>query len=199
MEAKQIREAVYLLIGAGFVAFGAAFAVYLGVRAENPALWAAAAAHTYPFFGATGTLVLLLTSFFLMLALWSAKNNIEGERERAITQYINLAFMFGASYIIAKYLEVTRFEANGLLPGQYFSDQLLGVANGHLFVAAHVFVTAVHALFVLGLLALILKVRKDLDALRRDGDLLPLETTGYYAHFVTIVSLFMLPILYLSR
>lgn len=155
---------------------------YVVLRSTLPAevVHAAQAELSRPI-GAFNTLVLIVSSLTMALAVHAAK---VGDLAR-LRQFLLFTILLGATFLGVKwFLEYTVKFSHGIYP------------STNVFWAAYFTMTGFHALHVLGGLA----VLGGLLALSHrwvEGYDLPVECTGLYWHFVDIVWIFLFPILYL--
>jgi cytochrome c oxidase subunit 3 len=153
--------------------------------------------------GGINTVVLLVSSLFMVLAVHSAKL---GDRRR-LCVYLALTALLGIAFLCFKAVEYYGDYKENLIPGWRFDDQEWVTKEGlkpeqvpqvKLFLLFYWTMTGLHGLHVIiGILVvlvmLILAWRGRFSAAYYS----PVDVTGLYWHFVDTVWIFLLPMLYL--
>jgi cytochrome c oxidase subunit III len=177
--------------------FGGMFLAYTVYRGAFPMVFAVASSSLDVILGAANTVVLLCSSFTMVLAVRAAQL---GQR-RAIIVFLILTLLLGGVFLGVKAYEWRdKFEEHHI-PGATF--HLEGVApdqQGHaqLFFSLYFAMTGLHALHMVigaGILTfLILETRKG----KYTADYMtPVDVAGLYWHFVDIIWIYLFPLLYL--
>jgi cytochrome c oxidase subunit 3 len=175
--------------------FGGLFTGYTVYRVTYPAAFAEGSRHLYMWIGATNTAVLLISSFFVALAIHAATS---GER-KAIVRYLILTVLLGVTFLGFKTLEYYLDYRARVIPHFNFNAaEYTQPKHAELFFIFYFIMTALHAIHVtVGVCVLIvmavLAARGHFTPDRHNG----LEMAGLYWHFVDIVWIFLLPLLYL--
>jgi cytochrome c oxidase subunit III len=153
--------------------------------------------------GGTNTIVLLVSSLFMVLAVHYAKLG----KQRQIIIYLTLTALLGISFLCFKGLEYYIDYRDNLIPGWKFDDREWVERDGlrpedvphvKLFLMFYWVMTGTHAVHVtIGIGAVIVMI-----VLARRGHFSPdyyspVDVTGLYWHFVDTVWIFLLPMLYL--
>jgi cytochrome c oxidase subunit III len=153
--------------------------------------------------GGTNTVVLLVSSLFMVLAVHYAAH---GDRKRLV-RYLTLTALLGLCFLCLKGLEYYLDWRDNLIPGWRFDDNEWvtkehlrpeQVPHVQLFLLFYWIMTGLHALHVtLGILAV-----ATMAILARRGVFTaayysPVDVTALYWHFVDVVWIFLLPTLYL--
>jgi cytochrome c oxidase subunit 3 len=153
--------------------------------------------------GGANTVVLLVSSLFMALAIHSAKHG----RQRRVLWFLALTAALGLVFLVLKALEYYIDYREYLIPGWRFKpdewvtrDRLRPdqVPHVQLFLLFYWIMTGIHALhMIIGIGAVLV-----MAVLTRRGHFSPeyyspLDVTGLYWHFVDTVWIFLLPMLYL--
>jgi cytochrome c oxidase subunit 3 len=206
---EQQREAgtlgMWVFLVTEIMFFGAMFFAYTLYRTEYPEAFASASNHLSLPLGAINTVVLILSSFTMALAVYSAQT---GKRRGQII-CLALTLVLGLTFLGIKAVEyhekyVDRLIPGRLIPGRPFdpgSVHLLPGAspkNIEMFYWIYFAMTGMHAVHMIigvGLLLVILfftwRGRYGPEYHN------PVEISGLYWHFVDIVWIFLFPLLYL--
>jgi cytochrome c oxidase subunit III len=174
--------------------FGGMFAAYAYCRFLYPAGFAEGSRHMELALGGTNTAVLIVSSLTIALAVHAAQN---GER-KAFKRYLGLTIVLGLVFLAVKGLEYWHHAADHLVPGAAFVFEGPLRSQVELFFFFYFVMTGIHALHLTIAVCLVAW----LLALARRGHFTPeahnpVEVVGLYWHFVDIVWLFLLPLLYL--
>ena len=208
---EQQREAgtlgMWVFLVTEIMFFGGMFLAYTLYRYKYPEAFAAASNHLDIRLGAINTVVLIISSFTMAMAVFSTQI---GKRRNSII-FIVMTMALGLAFLVIKAFEyhskyVDNLIPGTLIPGRPFNPNLhemhwpAGVAPGNLqmFYVIYFAMTGMHALHMLiglGILTVILimawrgRFSPEYHA--------PVEISGLYWHFVDIVWIFLFPLLYL--
>jgi cytochrome c oxidase subunit 3 len=206
---EQQREAgnigMWVFLVQEIMFFGGLFMAYSLYRAKYPQAFAAASNHLNITLGATNTVVLILSSLTMALAVYFAQTG----KRRAQVLLLCATLALGATFLVIKGFEYADKFHDGLVPvaGMFHPDQHLvaewaaagaPVQNVQLFYWIYFAMTGLHALHMIvgiGIIAyLIFYARKGRFTPEYHS---PVEISGLYWHFVDIVWIFLFPLLYL--
>ncbi len=193
IEASTLGMWVFLVTEIMF--FGGLFTAYLVYRHANPEGFAEASHHLNVFWGTVNTLVLIISSLTMALAVRSAQISAPAKTQVA---WIGATMLLGATFLGVKAIEYTDKFTHHLVPGPNFHWEGKHPAAAEIFYSLYFCMTGLHALLMiigLGIMTVIA-----IMAWRRqfDGDYYtPVEVAGLYWHFVDIVWIFLFPLLYL--
>ena len=172
--------------------FGGLFGGYAVYRFLYPEAFAEAASHLYVSIASVNTAVLLISSFCVVLAVHASR---DGRIVRA-SRWLFLAAALGFAFLALKGIEYALDAREGLVPGPGFaSSHFQRPEQVQLFFVIYFVMTGLHAVHVtagIGVLA-VLAMRMQ-RGWRNDN---AVETAGLYWHFVDLVWIFLLPLLYL--
>ncbi len=177
--------------------FGGLFMAYVLYRIKYTAAFIAASHHLDVTLGTINTVVLISSSFTVVLAVHAAEQG----KKRATSIYLVLTLLLGFVFLGIKAHEYHHKYVEHLIPGPSF--HLEGAAQhaakgGQIFFILYFAMTGMHALHMIigaGIFGWLLyvnekgKIDKAYNA--------PVEVCGLYWHFVDIVWIFLFPLLYL--
>jgi cytochrome c oxidase subunit 3 len=172
--------------------FGGLFLVYAIFRAKYSADFHTAASELNAFIGTVNTVVLLVSSMTVAMALTAVQ---KGDRRLALF-LIFLTLILAAVFMVNKYFEwAHKFEYN-LYPG---SEVLKNLPRGELlFFGLYYMMTGLHALHVvIGMILLTVTVVKIKSGAVNSERFLMLENSALYWHLVDLIWIFLFPLLYL--
>jgi cytochrome c oxidase subunit III len=179
--------------------FGGLFLTYTVYRVLYSAEFAAASEHLNIVFGGVNTIVLLTSSLTMALAVYWAQ---QGLRDRLAWGLI-LTGVLGTVFLVIKAFEYHGDYMENLMPGLAFYDDEwtqhgLRPERVKMFLVIYYIMTGLHAVHLLiGILLMAI-----LALMARRGAFTPtyyypVEVGGLYWHFVDVVWVFLLPLLYL--
>jgi cytochrome c oxidase subunit III len=216
---EQQREAgtlgMWVFLVTEIMFFGGMFLAYTLYRYQFPAAFASASNHLDIKLGAINTVVLIVSSFTMAMAVYSTQVG----KQRGTILCLILTMVLGATFLGIKAVEYHDKYRDNLIPGQLipghrFSPAVAGpgdtdehklhlvegatVRNVELFYWIYFAMTGMHALHMvigLGIMTVLLimawrgRFSPEYHA--------PVEVSGLYWHFVDIVWIFLFPLLYL--
>lgn len=172
--------------------FGGLFLVYAIFRAKYSADFHTGAAELNAFIGTVNTVVLLVSSMTVAMALTAVQ---KGDRRLALF-LVFLTLVLAAVFMVNKYFEwAHKFEYN-LFPG---SEVLKNLPRGELlFFGLYYMMTGLHALHVIiGMILLTVNIVKIKSGAVNSERFLMLENSALYWHLVDLIWIFLFPLLYL--
>ncbi len=182
--------------------FGTLFLGLAAYRFLYPEAFDAASEKLNWIIGGINTVVLLVSSCFIVLAVHYAK---EGERRRVVT-FLYLTALLGGVFLCLKGYEYYTDYRDNLIPGSRFVDAEW-VAEGlrpddvphvKLFLLFYWIMTGFHALHVtIGVAVVVVMAELARWGYFNAAYYSPVDVTALYWHFVDIVWIFLLPMLYL--
>lgn len=205
----QQREAgtlgMWVFLVTEIMFFGGMFFAYTLYRSKYPLEFASASNHLDLTLGTVNTAVLILSSFTMALAVYSAQ---VGNRRNQIISLI-LTILLGLTFLGIKAVEYYDKYRDHLIPGRLIPGNPFSPADVHLLPGAnpqkiemfywiYFAMTGMHAIHMIigvGVLSVILYF----SARGKYGPEYhnPVEVSGLYWHFVDIIWIFLFPLLYL--
>ena len=202
-QSETARLGIWLFLATEVMFFGALFLTAGIYRYQYAEAFEHASARLNWQIGAVNTLVLLVSSFTMVMAVHHSRH---GNR-RPLVRYLLLTAAFGAVFLVLKGVEYYLDYRENLIPGWRFepSDWIGGaglmpeqVPQVKLFLVMYFTMTMIHAIHLtIGIgLMLILAVLAARGRFTSDYNS-PIDVAGLYWHFVDVVWIFLLPMLYL--
>jgi len=185
------RTALWILISGEIVIFGGGLAAYLLYRARFPE-WAAMADVTNAWLGGLNTLVLLTSSFFVVMAHAAAvKKDLN-----KMTMFMSLTIICAIGFLVVKSFEwVPKISSGVTISGS--SEMIDLIHHGINYFSFYYFLTGLHALHVvIGGLALVIVT---IGCRSTGKNLHRVEMGGLYWHFVDIIWIFLFPMFYIGK
>lgn len=218
----QQREAdrlgMWIFLATELLLFGGLFTGYFAYRAWYAYDFEAASRHLNVLIGAINTVVLLASSLTMALAVHAARSPSpyplprggEGrvrESGRRLPLFLALTALLGLAFLVFKAVEYYTDYRDNLVPGTSHFDPAewtsleppVNPARVQLFLMFYYIMTGIHAVHLtvgIGLVGWLL-ARAVRGPIPPEG-YAPVEVIGLYWHFVDIVWIFLLPLLYLS-
>jgi len=174
--------------------FGGLFCFYSIYRSWNPEVFHNAHKFLNVWLGATNTVVLIVSSLTMALAIRSMQL---GHRKQTIAFLISTV-MLASTFMVIKYFEYSHKFHEGQLPGKWYTFQGVQGTNPHIFFSAYFLMTGLHGIHVLGGIGLIIwLIIRTARGNFSPEYYTPIEMTGLYWHLVDLIWIFLFPLFYL--
>lgn len=185
---------MWLFLVTEILLFGGLFVGYGIMQSLHPEAFVAAHHHLDRTLGSLNTVVLLISSFTMVMAVHSAKHG----RRKALIVFLLLTLMCAGVFLGVKYVEYSHKFHEGLLPGKYYSHHGDTVPGQFMFFSFYFMMTGLHGIHILGgmgVIAWVLRraIRKDFSA----AYYTPVDLAGLYWHLVDLIWIYLFPLLYL--
>jgi nitric oxide reductase NorE protein len=178
---------VWVLIFGDMLAFAALFGVFMYYQRANPVVFDQSRTHLEIWRGVLNTLLLLTSSYFVVLALSAFRNGPHGKASRLLVA----AFTCGGGFVINKVLEYRTETAGGNTP------------TTNLFYTFFYTMTGIHLVhLVIGMcgLGVMWRVAQRAENSGRNPDKpVLMEVCAVYWHMVDLLWVIIFPLLYLMR
>jgi cytochrome c oxidase subunit 3 len=197
-EASSLGMWIFLVTEVLF--FGGMFLAYSIYRETYRAAFEGASNLLDLRLGATNTVVLIVSSLTMALAVWASQQG----RKNLIALFLVLTMILGTAFLGIKFVEYKQKFEHHEVPGPHFVVPLNEETHqplprqSEMFFSLYFCMTGLHAAHMiigLGLLTwLLLKTRRNEFTVRYNT---PVDMVGLYWHFVDIIWIFLFPLLYL--
>jgi cytochrome c oxidase subunit III len=175
--------------------FGAAFTLYAAYRVFYPEAFAEGSNHLDLAIGGINTVVLIVSSLMMALAVQRAQM---GSGRITIALLLLLTAGLGTVFLGLKGYEYYLHVVNHEIPGVDFHFEGPLAQQVELFFFLYFAMTGVHAIhLIIGISLVGVMIVRSMLGHFTPASYTPLELTGLYWHFVDIVWVFLLPLLYL--
>jgi cytochrome c oxidase subunit 3 len=187
---------MWIFLATELMFFGGMFAAYTLYRHLYPQEFAAASNHLNLVFGSVNTVVLLTSSLTMAFAVHAARH----DQRTWLLRYLALTALLGTLFLVIKGFEYRADYVEGLVPGLRFHDEEWERPGGvKLFLLIYFTMTGVHAVHLIigiGLVAVI--AFRAWQGRYSPRYFTPVDVTGLYWHFVDVIWIFLLPLLYMA-
>ena len=174
------RLGVWWVVASEIVIFGGLLMSYLMLRLKHGETWSEDAAMTNTELGLLNTVVLLTSSYFIVMAHQAA---LKDHRQKAFN-YIWATIGCGAIFMCVKYVEYTGKFAHGISittsPFFSFYFTATGLHGFHVFCG----------MIIMGIISFHVKKGHETERV---------EYIGIYWHFVDVIWIFLFPLLYIAK
>ena len=185
---------MWLFLVTEVMLFGVLFAGYGLFNYMYPEMFREAHHHLNKVMGGINTIVLLVSSLTMALAIAYTQRDQIGKAKVNLIITLFCAMMF----LVIKYFEYSEKIHHGILPGNFFHAEGFKAANVPLFYSFYFVMTGLHGLHVLIGMALIgwiyVRLGKGHFNSRKFA---AVEFVGLYWHIVDLIWIFLFPLLYL--
>jgi cytochrome c oxidase subunit 3 len=190
LEASTLGMWVFLVTEVMF--FGGLFAAYMVYRNMYPEAWVHASHELNWQLGGLNTMVLIVSSLTMALAVRAA---MLGDRGQQVVN-LTLTILLGCVFLVVKYFEYKAKFEHHLVPGPHFNPEL--PLGSQIFFSLYFVMTGIHAAhMVIGIVMMAIILRMAAKGAFTPEYFAPVEVAGLYWHFVDIVWIFLFPLLYL--
>lgn len=180
-DAPAVEDGIWIFVFADMCMFAMFFLAYLMERNAQQAMYIASQAKLDQTLGTINTLILLLSSWFVVLAVKALKKNLQ----QAASVFIGLAFFCGVAFIANKIVEYSAKIQDGIT-----------ILSNDFFMFYYI-LTGIHLAHVVGgmivLLVLFINTRKGKYGA---DNISPVESGGVYWHMVDLLWVFIFPLIY---
>lgn len=191
-EASKIG--MWLFLVTEILMFGGLFVGYGIMHGRHPEAFMAAHHHLDRTMGAINTIVLLVSSFTMVMGVWAAQ---KGDRKKLII-FLTLTLLLAGAFLVVKYFEYSHKFHDGLLPGRFYSHQGDTVPGQFLFFSFYFMMTGLHGIHVvLGMAAITWLLIRASRGHFTAGYYGPVDMVGLYWHLVDLIWIYLFPLLYL--
>jgi cytochrome c oxidase subunit 3 len=190
---------MWIFLATEVMVFGALFTGYTAYRAKYPQEFAAASGELNLTLGAINTVVLLTSSLTMALAVRGAQ---VGQRKLLVNALV-LTALLGTAFLVIKGFEYREDFDKNLVPRLAFQEmewtaEGLNPQQVQLFLLFYYIMTGLHALhLIIGIAIILILAVAAARGQFSPGYYSPVEVGGLYWHFVDVVWIFLLPLLYL--
>ncbi|MGA2434286.1 MAG: cytochrome c oxidase subunit 3 family protein [Bryobacteraceae bacterium] len=195
-QADASRIGMWLFLVTEILLFGGLFVGFALMQSRHPEAFLHAHHHLDRTLGFINTVVLLTSSFTMVLAVRSAQTN---DRRRLIV-FLLLTIVCAGIFLGIKCVEYSHKFHEGLLPGSFYSHRGDPVPGEFMFFSFYFMMTGLHGIHILagmGLMCWLLRraVRGDFSSRYNT----PVDFVGLYWHLVDVIWIYLFPLLYLIR
>ncbi len=186
------RIGMWLFLFTELILFGGLFLLYAVYRYLHPQEFHEAAKELNVVLGAANTLILLTSSFTMVMSISYLG---EGEKKKSLLA-LGLTIALGLAFLVNKYFEWSAKFHHGLYPN---SPELAGRGQGdNLFYGLYYSMTGLHGLHVLvGVVLLSVVLIYIVKDKVTPDNFIVLDNSGLYWHLVDIIWIYLFPLFYL--
>lgn len=173
---------IWTFLATEVLLFGGLFTAYVIFRIKYPQMFYEDHLKLNRVMGAVNTIVLICSSLTVALGIAAIRRG----RQRLLRVYLALTILLAATFLVVKYFEYMEDFTKGLFP------------STDIFFSLYFMMTGLHAVHVTaGVMALTVMLVLAFRGTFSEKYHTPVEVTGLYWHFVDLVWIYLLPLLYL--
>ena len=185
---------MWLFLATEILLFGGLFVGFGLMQGKFPDAFFAAHHHLDKNLGFLNTVVLLISSFTMVMGVHSAKT----EKRTQTMIYLLITLACAAMFLVVKYFEYSHKFHEGLLPGRFYHHHGDTVPNQFIFFSFYFMMTGLHGFHILGGMVAILWVFLKTKAGEFNKTYYtPIDLVGLYWHLVDLIWIYLFPLLYL--
>jgi len=196
-QADTTKIGMWLFLATEVLLFGGLFVGFGLMQARYPREFVEAHHHLQRGFGAFNTIVLLLSSWTMVMGVLSAQTN----QKKKLVIYLTLTIICACMFLGVKYFEYSHKIHDGLLPGHYYHHVGDEIPNSHgyaTFFSFYFMMTGLHGIHILagiGILTWVL-IRAQKGEFSK-AYYTPVDLVGLYWHLVDLIWIYLFPLFYL--
>jgi cytochrome c oxidase subunit III len=190
---------MWLFLATEVLLFGGLFVGFGMMQARYPREFVEAHEHLTRWQGALNTVVLLVSSFTMVLAVDAAKKN---KKDRTVF-FLALTILCACIFLVVKYFEYAHKFEEGWLPGRFYSatgDAIPGSHGYATFFAFYFMMTGLHGFHILaGIVVLTWILMRARRGEFSSAYYTPVDLVGLYWHIVDLIWIYLFPLYYLIQ
>lgn len=185
---------MWLFLATEILLFGGLFVGYGLMQNKFPEAWLSAHHHLDWRLGSVNTIVLLVSSFTMVMGVHAASQN---QRKRLIV-FLTITLLCAATFMVVKFFEYEHKFHDGLLPGMFYHYTGHHEPQERTFFSFYFMMTGLHGFHVLGGMAAIgWLIRRSIRGDFTSKYYTPVDLVGLYWHLVDLIWIYLFPLLYL--
>jgi cytochrome c oxidase subunit 3 len=183
---------MWIFIFTELILFAGLFLVYAVFRAKYNEDFHIASHQLNVFLGAFNTLILLVSSMTMAMAITAVQKN----NKQLALRLLYITLFLAIAFLVNKYFEWGGKISHQLYPG---SDVVMNLKNGQaLYFGLYYIMTGLHAIhIIIGVVLIGIIAKKVKSGSINSTDYVTLENGGLYWHLVDLIWIFLFPLLYL--
>jgi cytochrome c oxidase subunit 3 len=184
---------MWLFLVTEVLLFGGLFVGYGIMQGRYPEAWVAAHHHLQREMGFLNTVVLLFSSFTMVMGVYYASIS----KRSAMLVCLWLTEALAATFLVVKFFEYSHKFHDGLLPGKFFS-YVGGPENQAMFFSFYFLMTGLHGIHILiGMASIGYIIYRGTRGDFSSAYFTPVDVVGLYWHLVDLIWIYLFPLLYL--
>ncbi len=187
---------MWLFLTTEILMFGGLFVGFGLMQGKFPEAFLQAHHHLDKNLGALNTIVLLISSFTMVMAVWAAQHS---KKQLLITMLL-ITLTCAGIFLGVKYFEYSHKFHEGLLPGKFYHHEGDTVPGQFMFFSFYFMMTGLHGIHILGGMVVItwLLIRAMKGEFTANY-YTPVDLVGLYWHLVDLIWIYLFPLLYLIQ
>lgn len=194
-QADASKIGMWLFLVTEVLIFGGLFVGYGMMQNKFPEAWKSAHHHLQRELGALNTVVLLISSFTMVMAVQAAKLN----RRKQLIGNLWVTIICAVTFLGVKYFEYSHKYHEGLLPfKKFYSYEGPQVPGEFHFFSFYFMMTGLHGFHILGgVVVLFWLLKRSYAGDFSNAYYTPVDLVGLYWHLVDLIWIYLFPLLYL--
>lgn len=183
---------MWLFLATEVLLFGGLFVGYGLMQGKFPLDFKSAHHHLDWRMGALNTIVLLVSSYTMVMGVHAAQTSQKGK----LKAYLAITWLCALTFMVVKYFEYSHKIHEGLLPGMFYSYEGPHMTNEFVFFSFYFMMTGLHGFHVLGGMVAIAWLYLKADTFDASY-YTPVDLVGLYWHLVDLIWIYLFPLYYL--
>jgi len=193
-QADTVKIGMWAFLVTEVLLFGGLFVGYGVMHSKFPEAFASAHHHLDRTMGTLNTVVLLVSSWTMVMAVAAARAN----KTKHLIRYLSVTLGLAGVFLVVKFFEYSHKYHEGLLPGKYFSYTGPQEPFESVFFGFYFLMTGVHGLpVVIGMIVIGWLLRRAVRGEFSANYNTPVDMGGLYWHLVDMIWIYLFPLMYL--
>lgn len=192
---------MWLFLATEVLLFGGLFAGFGIMQGRHYEAFKSAHHHLDWRLGALNTVVLLTSSWTMVMAVWTAQTNDSQQSKKAkLLGYLSVTWLCALAFLVVKYFEYAHKYHDGLLLGKYFNPApgIEALPNEFMFFSFYFMMTGLHGFHVIvGMVLIGILIYRTNKGDFTSSYYTPVDLIGLYWHLVDLIWIYLFPLLYL--
>jgi cytochrome c oxidase subunit III len=198
-QSDTTKIGMWLFLATEVLLFGGLFVGFGLMQGRYPREFVEAHTHLVRWQGSLNTIVLLFSSFTMVMAVDSAKKN----KPSKTVAYLFVTIICAIIFLVVKYFEYTHKFEEGWFPGKYYrgvGDSIPGSHGYATFFAFYFMMTGLHGIHIIvGIFLLSWILMRARRGEFSNAYYTPVDLVGLYWHLVDMIWIYLFPLYYLIQ
>lgn len=192
-QADASKIGMWLFLATEILLFGGLFVGFGIMQMKHPEAFFQAHHHLDRSLGFLNTVVLLVSSFTMVMAVHAAKT----DKRKALMVFLTLTILCACVFLGVKYFEYSHKIHEGLLPGKFYTHSAHNDGQ-FMFFSFYFMMTGLHGFHILAGIAVLLWIlARSAKGHFSSRYYTPVDLVGLYWHLVDLIWIYLFPMLYL--
>jgi cytochrome c oxidase subunit 3 len=193
-QSDTVKIGMWVFLVTEVLLFGGLFVGYGIMHSRLPEAFASAHHHLDRSMGALNTIVLLISSWTMVMGVAAARAG----KTKHLIRYLSATLVLAGVFLVVKFFEYSHKFHDGLLPGKFYAYTGPQQPFESVFFGFYFLMTGVHGIHVvLGMIMIVWLLRRAVRGEFSASYNTPVDMGGLYWHLVDMIWIYLFPLMYL--